>query len=184
MALAVALKFGIRIDLIIRPLDFAPMDRILSEIRASAGNIIINANKGAVAIREILSKNKIVSIMLDQNASYRDGVYVPFFGRTACTNKGVALFAMRYGATVLPIFNIRLADGRYKIIFEKPISLVHKSGNITIDIINNTILYNSIIEKYVRIAPESWFWVHRRWWLRTIPEEVKRKYKKLIDLSL
>ncbi len=175
--LATALKFDLPINALVRPLDFSPMDKVLTEIRSRTGNKVLDKDKSANLIRQILSKNQVIGIMLDQNASWYEGVYVPFFNRITCTNKGLAMFAMRYGATVLPVFNIRQKDGRYKIMFEPPVSLV-RSGNISRDIVKNTTLFNTIIEKYVRMAPDNWFWVHRRWRIKDIPEKAKRKEEK------
>ena len=79
---------------------------------------------------------------------------------------------------VLPIFNIRQADGRYNIIFDRPVSLV-RTGDINRDIVENTANFNRIIEKHIRMAPDNWLWVHRRWRLKEIPEKAKKKMAAL-----
>jgi len=174
MSLATTLKFNFICHLLVRPLDFMPMDKILTEIRCRTGNKVLDKIRSARTIRKILRNNEILAILLDQNASWYDGVHVPFFGRTACTNKGFALFALRYHPAVLPIFNIRQADGRYKIIFDAPVTL-QRTGNIERDIAQNTSLFNRIIEKHIRMAPDNWLWVHRRWRLKDIPDRAKQK---------
>ncbi len=184
MALAIAAKFDVSINIVARKLDFEPMDKLLNEIRTRTGNTVINKKKSAKFIQKVLKEKKILGILIDQNDNCHTGVYVPFFGRIACTNKGAAMFAMRYRATVIPIFNYRLKDGRYRIIFEKPLTLAQSSGNTEIDIIENTALFNSTIEKAIKLAPDNWFWVHNRWNLKTIPAHIKKKYKKLISLDL
>ena len=178
--LATSLKFDLPINALVRPLDFSPMDKVLTEIRSRTGNKVLDKDKSASSIRQMLSKNQVIGIMLDQNASWHEGVYVPFFNKITCTNKGLAIFAMRYGATVLPIFNIRQKDGRYRIMFEHPVSLV-RSDDLRRDLVENTALFNGIIEKYVRMAPDNWLWIHRRWRIKDIPERAKRKIK---DLSI
>lgn len=170
--LATPLKFDLSINALVRPLDFSPMDKVLTEIRSRTGNKVLDKDKSASLIRPMLKKNQVIGIMLDQNASWYEGVYVPFFNRLSCTNKGLALFAMRYGATVLPVFNIRQKDGRYRIMFEPPVSLV-RSDDLRHDLVENTVLFNTIIEKYVRMAPDNWLWIHRRWRIKDIPETAK-----------
>lgn len=170
--LATSLKFDLSINALVRPLDFSPMDKVLTEIRSRTGNKVLDKDKSAALIRPMLNKNQVIGIMLDQNASWYEGVYVPFFNRITCTNKGLALFAMRYGATVLPVFNIRQKDGRYRIMFEPPVSLV-RSDDLRRDLVENTALFNAIIEKYVRMAPDNWLWIHRRWRIKDIPERAK-----------
>jgi KDO2-lipid IV(A) lauroyltransferase len=176
MALATPLKFDFPVHVLVRPLDHKPLDAIFKEIRTLTGNRIVDKDNSAGLVRELLRRNQIVAILLDQNASWYEGVYVPFFGRTACTNKGLALFALRYGATVLPAFNVRQKDGRYKIMFEPPVNLV-RTGDIGRDVVENTRIFNEIIEKYIRMAPDNWLWVHRRWRIKDIPESARRKMR-------
>lgn len=178
MGLATSLKFDIKTHVLVRPLDSVPMDRVLKEIRGRTGNTVIDKIRSARAVGKVLKMGGILTILLDQNASWYDGVYVPFFGRTACTNRGFALFALRYDPVVLPIFNHRQADGRYHILFDRPVPLT-RTGDINRDIVENTALFNRIIEKHIRLAPENWLWVHRRWRLKEIPERAREKMAAL-----
>ncbi len=162
MALAASIKYDLNVNVLARPLDFSPLDKFLTEIRSRTGNKVIDKNHSAGMVRQMLRENQMIGILLDQNASPYEGVNVNFFGKTACTNKGLAMFAIRYAASVVPIFNIRLPDGRYRIIIEPPLEL-RQSGNIRNDIVDNTAYYNRIIERFIRMAPEGWLWVHRRW---------------------
>jgi len=180
MALAAALKYGFPLNVLVRPLDYAPMDRVLTEIRSRTGNRVLDKDKSAAEVSALLRENQIVGILLDQNSSWYEGVYVPFFGKVACTNKGLAMFAMRYNATVVPAFNVRQGDGRYRIVISPPIDLV-RSGHIGDDIVENTMLFNKIIEDHIRLAPDNWLWVHRRWRIKRIPERARRKIRGKID---
>jgi len=182
MALALSLKFNSGSHLLVRPLDFEPVDRVLAQLRKRTGNILLDKIRSARSIGKLLQKKESVSILMDQNASWYDGVYVPFFGLTACTNKGLALFASRYDALVLPVFNIRQPDGRYKIMIDAPVKLV-RSEDIGRDIIANTAQLNRIIEKHIRMAPDNWLWVHRRWRLKPVPARVKRKLQHIRELK-
>src|SRR3970040_917498 len=51
------------------------------------------------------------AILLDQNASRRESVFVPCFGCPASTSKSLALLAVRTGAPGVPIFLPRDAAG-------------------------------------------------------------------------
>ena len=117
-------------------------------------------------ILDALKAKKIVGILLDQNTAWSEGVFVNFFGRQACTNKGLAIIVLKLGTPVIPCFSVRQNDGHYKIVFEEEIPLV-KSGDKTRDIEDSTFRFTNIIEKYVRKYPEQWFWFHRRW--KTLP---------------
>ena len=178
MALATSLRFNFRCHLLARPLDFAPLDQVLKEIRVSTGNTVVDKIRSARLVGKVLEQNGILAILLDQNASWYDGVYVPFFGRTACTNRGFALFALRYDPIVLPIFNVRQRDGRYHVLFDEPVNLI-RSGDLNRDMVENTAQFNRIIEKHIRMAPDNWLWVHRRWRMKEIPERAKDKMAAL-----
>jgi len=182
MALAGPLMLDLPFHILVRPIDFKPMNRLMEEIRSRTGNIILDKDKSVGSILDLLSKNRIVGILLDQNSSWFEGVYVPFFGRTACTNKGLAMFALRYDVTVLPVFNIRQKNGRYRIIVEPPVSLI-RTGDFKNDIVENTALFNRIIEKYVRMAPDNWAWVHRRWRIKPVPKRARKKILGNVDLT-
>lgn len=178
MSLSVPLKFGLRINVLARPLDFRPLDRVLTEIRNRTGNRVVDKEDSAKEVQQRLNANQAVGILLDQNASFYEGVYVPFFNRLACTNRGLAVFALRYRADVIPVFNIRQPDGRYRVIFEAPLNII-RTGNVRRDIVENTEIFNQAIEKFVRKAPEQWFWVHRRWRIKKIPQSVRSKVMSL-----
>lgn len=162
MAVSVPMKFGKPLNVIARPLDYKPLGRIANELRESTGNRVLNKYDAGGIMRKLLSVRESVGILLDQKASGSQAVDVPFLGKPALTNKVAALLALRYDACVVPAFNYRMPDGRYRVIFDKPVKLT-KSGDTSADIIDNTRRFNQIIEKHIKAAPENWFWTHRRW---------------------
>lgn len=162
MAVSVPLKFGKPLTVIARPLDYKPLGLIAKELREISGNRVLNKHDAGGIMRKLLSAGESVGILIDQKASGSQAVDVPFFGRPALTNKVTALLALRYDACVVPTFNYRMPDGRYRVIFDKPVKLT-RSGDTSADIIDNTRRFNQIVEKHVKAAPENWFWTHRRW---------------------
>jgi KDO2-lipid IV(A) lauroyltransferase len=131
-------------------------------LRSRFGTEIIPKQRGMRKILEALRKNKLVAILLDQNVDWYEGVFVNFLGEWACTNKGLALMALKTGTPVVPAFSVRQPDGRYHFIFEPEVELI-KTGDKTRDVEDNTILFTSIIERYVKEHPDQWFWYHKRW---------------------
>jgi KDO2-lipid IV(A) lauroyltransferase len=113
-------------------------------------------------VMKAIREKNMVGILLDQNVDWYEGVFAKFLGRWACTNKGLAVMALRTGAPVVPAFAVRQKDGRYHIIFEDEIELV-RTGDQTKDIEQNTALFTDIIETYIRRYPDHYFWFHRRW---------------------
>ena len=162
MSAAVCLCFAPNSVVVARPIDFAIGDRLINDLRSRFGAEIIPKQRAMKRLLMAARENKTVGILLDQNVDWYEGVFVRFLGRQACTNKGLALIARRTGSPVVPTFSVRQGDGRYRVIFEKELELVN-TGDKTRDMEENTALFTSIIEKYVRQYPDHWFWFHRRW---------------------
>jgi KDO2-lipid IV(A) lauroyltransferase len=168
MAAAVAMHFG-NSSVVARPLDFKPADQLMIDLRSRYGSEIIPARRGMRHLIRAARRNKIIGILLDQNVDWYDGTFVDFLGRPACVNKGLALLALKTGAPVIPFFSVRDKSGRYRIIIGKEVALI-RTGDKTRDIEDNTALFTSIIESYVRKYPHHWFWFHKRWKTRNCCE--------------
>jgi KDO2-lipid IV(A) lauroyltransferase len=89
-------------------------------------------------------------------------VFVDFFGKPACTNKGLALMAMKTKAPVVPIFIHRAGKDKHVVEVWDEIPAIN-TGDKEADIIANTQAYTRAIETYIRRHPDQWFWMHRRW---------------------
>jgi len=152
---------GHPVDIIYRPLDFRPMEKFFVNLRTRFGGNVIPKNRSMRRILKVLQKGEPLAFLMDQNVDWYDGVFVDFFGRRACTNKGLALLALKTEAPVVPIFCVREESGfRVKIGPEVPLV---RTGDKTKDVEANTQQYNRVIEAIVRRYPDQWFWVHRRW---------------------
>jgi KDO2-lipid IV(A) lauroyltransferase len=161
MAAAVAIHFGPG-AILVRSMDFRPLDRVVNDLRSRFGTEIILKERAMRRVMGAIKENKIVGILLDQNVDWYEGVFVDFLGQPACTNKGLALLALKTGAPIIPAFSIRQGDGRYQIVFGKEVPLI-KTGDRTKDVEENTALFTRIIENHIRSHPDHWFWFHRRW---------------------
>ena len=165
MCAAISLTLG-KSKVIARPFDFHPLDRLMNELRSRFGTDVIPKHRAMRKIMEAIKKNEAVGILLDQNVDWYDGVFVKFFGRWACTNKGLALIAMKTGTPVIPAFPVKQKDGRYCIVFEKAVNLINTEDK-TRDVEENTALFTGVIERYIKQYPDQWFWFHKRW--KTLP---------------
>ncbi len=120
-----------------------------------------------------MSEGGTVGILLDQNVARKEGVFVDFFGRPACTNKGLALIAARTKAPVITAFIRRVDSGLHEIHIGDEIPLI-ETGDKEADLTANTQAYTKAIEDFIRQYPDQWFWVHRRW--KTRPLEAPAEY--------
>jgi Kdo2-lipid IVA lauroyltransferase/acyltransferase len=149
-------------DIVYRPLDNAVIDNIVEYVRTMQGNALIPKGGSGKKIMELLKDNHMIGILSDQNVATREGVFVDFFGRPACTGVGLAVMAMRSGAPILPAFMARQKSGKYKFILKPTIEAVC-TDDYDADLVVNTQRFTKIVEEVVREYPEQWFWFHQRW---------------------
>lgn len=157
----ISAMIGYPLGVVYRPLDFQPLDRFIVNYRSRFGGRLIPKKKSFRRVLRALAGGKLVTLLMDQNVAWREGVFAQFFGHPACTNKGMALLEMKTEAPIVPVFLIRRADG-FTGRFLPEIPLI-RTGDKTKDLEANTEQYNRVIESMVRAYPEQWFWVHRRW---------------------
>jgi KDO2-lipid IV(A) lauroyltransferase len=135
--------------------------RIITDLRVRQGMTVISPDEPLSRITRLLSENKFVSYLADQDAR-RDGIFVDFLGRPASTVRGPAIFALRKGCPIVPLFIIRSGVDRHRVVVEGPIwpDPRLKGRDAVRDL---TQRYTTVLEKYVREYPGQYFWMHRRW---------------------
>ena len=148
--------------IVYRPLDNPVFDNMVEYVRTMNGNILIPKGGSGKKIMELLKENQIIGILSDQNVAAYEGVFVDFFGRPACTGAGLAVMAMRSGASVVPAFMARQKSGKYKLILKPAIDVVC-TDDYNADLVVNTQRFTKIVEEIVREYPDQWFWFHQRW---------------------
>lgn len=106
----------------------------------------------------------------DQDYGRKHSVFAPFFGHEAATITATARIVNMTGAAVVVFSHYRnLETGRYRIVLSKPLE------NFPVqDDIDNCTTVNRIIEAAIKLAPEQYWWVHRRF--KTTPEGTPRPY--------
>ena len=161
MSSAITLRYGGG-SVVVRPLDYPPADRILEELRSRFNTEIIPKQKGARRILAALKRGRPVGILLDQNVDWYEGAFVDFLGQTACTNKGLALIALKTGVPVVPAFPVRRPRGGYRVVFLPPVE-ARRTGDPRRDVEDTTALYAAVLSRAIRTYPDHWFWFHRRW---------------------
>jgi KDO2-lipid IV(A) lauroyltransferase len=148
--------------IMIRPLDNPGIDRLVEDRRRLSGNRLIVKWDGARAVLRALHQNEAVGVLIDQNTSLQEGVFVDFFGTPACANLAFAKIASRTGAAVIPGFAVwSEREARYVLTFYPPLEI---SG----DAAEDTRRLHAVLERVIREHPSQWLWIHRRW--KTRPE--------------
>lgn len=140
-----------------RALDNRFIDHLVERRRELSGNTVILKREAARPILRALATGSAVGILIDQNASVAEGVFVPFFGIPACANSAFVKFAHHSGAPVVPGFALWSdAERRYVLHFYPEIPM-------TGDVATDTAALQAFLEARIREHPDQWLWIHRRW---------------------
>jgi KDO2-lipid IV(A) lauroyltransferase len=159
-------RYGHPLHFLVRPIDNARLEALVNSYRCLSGNRPIEKNQSARAMLSILSGGGTVGILMDQNTTFEEGVFVDFFGTPACTSTGLARLALHTDGAVVPAYICWDAKLRkYRLRFEPAVELF-RSGDRERDVRENTARFTCVIEDYARRYPDQWLWVHRRWQTR------------------
>jgi Kdo2-lipid IVA lauroyltransferase/acyltransferase len=161
-------------SMVIRRLDNPKVDQLVNGIRCLHGNRVLHKDDFARGLLAAMRQGDTVGILMDTNMTPPQGVFVPFFGKMACTASGLARVALKTGAAVLPGFMLwEESEQKYVLHFGDEIES-DRTGEDEADTVAFTARCTAAIEAYVRRYPDQWLWVHRRW--KTRPEGEAKVY--------
>jgi KDO2-lipid IV(A) lauroyltransferase len=159
------------VSVLARPLDNPRLHRLLERTRTTTGNAVIYRQGAVRRMLQDLANNRGVAMLIDQHLHTPDIVHVDFFNRQAATTSALAALALRTGAAVIPVFALPLPDGRYRLVYEHPVT--PPAADSPDAVREFTQRCTDVLEMYVRRHPEQWLWMHRRW--RDVPAKLGRE---------
>ena len=151
------------LSFLVRPLDNPRIEEMIEAVRTRFGNRAIDKQSAARQSLRVLREGGTLGILSDLNTQTREGVFVPFFGKLACTTAGIATLALKTDAVVIPTCAVWNKERkRYFFHGDPPVELV-RTGNHNKDIEVNTARFAAAVERMVRLYPDQWLWIHKRW---------------------
>ena len=170
--------FGFPTYTVARALDNPYLNRWVNDFRSAKGQFIVPKHGSAGQLERVLEEGKTITLLGDQHAGPK-GCWVEFLGREASCHKAVSVFTITSGAPMMVVYNVR-TDGPLK--FElgvvdvtDPQDDVPQMGGIR----ELTRWYNLMLAKAICLAPEQYWWIHRRW--KEKPPRKKKKAKPKIQ---
>lgn len=130
-------------------------------MRQRLGTRFIAPRDSSYALLRSLKSGAAVVIPLDQFTGPPIGVRTTFFGHETGTAAGLAVMAERSGAPVLAVYTYRDRDGKHVLRFEKEMTIPKTRDPANAAKVTQE--FNDELERYVRLHPEQWMWIHRRW---------------------
>ena len=160
-----------------------PYDAVYRRNRSDFITEILRAGR-EVSARRTIEKNDIKSMVRslrsgtpvwyapDQSYNRKQSAVLPFFGVPAMTNIATGTLAKLGKAVALPFFARRLPKGGYVLTIMPPIEDFPSA-----DPIEDTRKYVAILEEHIRLAPEQYYWIHRKY--KDLPDPLPNYYADL-----
>lgn len=145
-----------------RPNENPVLERLIQRLRGRHMLGIIPRND-VRAMTRILKKGGAVWFAPDQNHGRKGKVFANFMGIPAATHTATGRFARATGARVIPFVLFRIPGG-YRLRIEPPLTDFPSS-----DPQRDAQRINDIFARWVRLAPEQYNWIHRRF--KTRPDD-------------
>jgi len=147
------------------------MTEILRTTREVSGRRSIEKNDIKSMLRS-LREGTPVWYAPDQSYNRKQSAVLPFFGVPAMTNTATGNLARVGKAVVIPFYPRRLPEGGYLLTLLPAIEGI--PGD---DPIEDTRKCVAILEAQIRLAPEQYYWVHRKY--KDLPEPLPNYYADL-----
>lgn len=122
------------------------------------GPVFPQGRRGTGGFVRHLKSGGMLVLLTDQHQA--SGAKLSFMGLPAKTATSAADLALKYNALLIPFYGTRGDDGlSFSVDLESPIP---PSDGVTM-----TQALNDSLEARVRSHPAQWFWIHRRWKVKT-----------------
>ena len=143
---------------IYRPPRVKQMDEVMRRGRERHGSQFAPAGASGVrALQRALERGELACMLPDQDPGHGSGVFVPFFGHLANTGTLVGRLAARTGAPVVIVAALRIAGGRFDVVFGEVEAEVGSGDQVA-----SAAAINRAVERCVRAAPEQYLWSYKR----------------------
>ena len=156
---------------IARPLDNPYVNEFLETFRSFGGHRILPKEGSSSQVQAVLDSGGTITLLADQHAGSK-GCWVDFFGHPTSCHKALALFVLSSRAPMVVNYTRRL---KRPLQFEMGMTGIADPAELDAaevpqhlqSVADLTTWYNQKLEQAIRMAPEQYWWLHRRW--RGIP---------------
>jgi len=139
-----------------RPQRNAMMDVLIRRGRHRFAKEQIPRDNVRALVRSLRDNNAVL-YSPDQTYLGNQSALLPFFGEPAVTNTATSKLAKISGAPVLPYFFRRLPDGNYRVDIGAPLADFPSDSPAR----DSERLF-ALLEEYIRLAPEQYLWLYKK----------------------
>jgi KDO2-lipid IV(A) lauroyltransferase len=155
---------GYLFNAIINEANFPTLMKRLDTYGKKMGQKLFFPKPATVSVKKSLNclhRNEILYLVADEQQR-RGGLSVPFFGQRAFTPPGPAVFSLKTGAPILPMFVLRGNGIQRTMVIGSPVE-IERTLDEKKDIETLTAKFTEVIEEMIRQYPSQWAWLNRRW---------------------
>ena len=152
---------GLTTHAVARPFDNPYLHRFVNQFRRGTGQVVISKYGSYREVPEILNNGGVMVFLADQSAGPK-GCWVDFFGRPASTQPVVARLSKKHDAPIVVGYARRTRPMHFEL-------CIHATADPRQPVVSDnrteelTQWYTSRLEECIRLAPEQYWWLHRRW---------------------
>ncbi|MFH1771468.1 MAG: lysophospholipid acyltransferase family protein [Candidatus Omnitrophota bacterium] len=150
-------------------------NRLFNNQRRFFGIKVIPTSVAVKKCYQALKKGEFVAFLGDKDFS-GNGLRTKMFSRSVCLPKGLAYFALKTGAYIVPAFVVRENKFNFKFILGEPLTNdlndindnsskgdSNKDGRSESDQIKIIEHYVPVLERFIRKYPDQWFMFDKYW---------------------
>jgi KDO2-lipid IV(A) lauroyltransferase len=144
--------------------NFPKLWKRLGDYQRRLGQKLFPPKPATASVKKSLNclhRNEILYLIADEQ-QIRGGLPVSFFGQTAYTPSGPAIFSLKTGAPILLMFIVREKGSPKTLFIRGPIE-TERTSDEKKDIELLTAKFTKAIEDIIRQYPSQWPWLNRRW---------------------
>ncbi len=145
-----------------RTLDNPYLDAYVNRFRTLTGQHMLPKKGGYDDIVATLARGGAMTLLADQYAGSK-GCWVEFFGRPASAHKAIALLTLDNDAPLTVSYCRRLEQPLCYELCLYALTDPRDGGDEVGGVRPLTQWYTSRLEEIIRMAPEQYWWLHRRW---------------------
>ena len=159
LQLACAARFEHPVDALYKPVGHPGLDALLARLRSRFGTRLVPVGEAFRTLLKNRGEARIMALVADQGPRPdEDKVWYPFLGRDTAFFAGLEKIARLTDAPLVFAHMQRLSRGRYAVHFETLAGSPREvpEGELMAR-------YVRAVEAQVRVAPQDWLWVYKRW---------------------
>lgn len=143
--------------------QFDAVNEMIIQSRENYGVKLINKKGSLKQLLKIYTQPKqAVGILVDQNMSESEAVWVEFFGKEVTHSPVASILSRRYNIPILPVYIDFNEDyTQFFVKFCAPFKTPN-THDMDKDLLEATQIQASLTQEAIQSSPSSWFWFHKR----------------------